>query len=367
MLREAGYYTGLVLDTTNMISSNFTRGFHEFHRTHNPPDDRPRPEDIPFPVPKERLRQEGRQYQRQMADVAHFRHESDWFVAQTMATAARWLQDNAARDRWFLWVDTFEPHEVWHTPEYYVDLYDPGYEGPDYNFPNYGHSDIYAEAHLKHLRAHYAAEVTLTDRWIGHLLDQIDVMGLWDSTMVVLMADHGMYIGDHGWVGKHTVRSDDTWALYDEVSHIPLLVWMPREGIARRVAALAQPADLMPTILSATGVKGPDMYGRSWLPLMSGARKRNWDVVYSTRHRPTAPEDLPTPSPSYLTATAERWSLIAREEGHPAELYDLGSDPQQTRDVADAHPDVVEAMQQGVVRFLREQGAADAYVAAYEV
>ncbi len=362
LLRDAGYHTGLVLDTTNMISSNFPRGFHDFLRTANPPEDKPSPEDIPFPVPKENIRQEGRQYLRQMADMAHFEHEEDWFVAQTMTTAAQWLEDNARRDNWFLWVDTFEPHEVWHVPDYYVDLYDPGYEGLDYDFPNYGYSDIYTQPELKHLWAHYAGEVTLTDRCIGRLLDEIDLIQLWDSTTVIFLGDHGMYIGEHGRTGKHTVRSDDTWPLYEEVSHIPLLVWTP-ESSGERVQALAQPCDLMATVLDAAGVEGPDVHGQSWLPLITGERKRNWEVVYSSRHTPTDGE--PNSSPSYLTATTEQWTYIAREEGHPAELYETKKDPRQENNVAEQNPEVVDGLQNGIVQFLQQQGATDAYVSMF--
>ncbi|MCX7015505.1 MAG: sulfatase, partial [Candidatus Sumerlaeota bacterium] len=252
-LAQAGYFTATVADTTNFVRADITRGMHEIHVTNQPPADRPKPEDMPFPVPPEHIRQGGKQRQRQMADMAHFQHEGDWWVARTMKRAADWLQDNAKREKWLLWVDTFEVHEVWHTPQYYVDLYDPGYEGLDYDFPNYGYTDIYTKPQLKHLWAHYAAEVTLTDRWIGHLLDQLDAMSLWDSTMVVLTSDHGMYIGEHNRTGKHTVKGyADPWPLYEEVSHIPLLVWIPGlKKAKKRVKALAQPADLMPTILEA--------------------------------------------------------------------------------------------------------------------
>lgn len=175
VLNEAGYYTSLIVDHGPM--KGLSRGFQEFYTTHNPPDDAPESEDIPFLVPKEHIRQEGKQRQQQMADLAHCKYDSEFWVGTSMTKAAEWLQDNYKRDKWFLWVDTFEPHEVWHTPHYYVDRYDPNYKGLDYDFPCYDYSeDIYSNKQLKHMWAHYAASVTMTDRWIGHLLTQMDVM-----------------------------------------------------------------------------------------------------------------------------------------------------------------------------------------------
>ena len=65
---------------------------------------------IEFPVPGENIRQNGRQYARQRAEWAHFRNELDWFVARTMMRACQWLEDNAEKGKFFLWVDTFEIH-----------------------------------------------------------------------------------------------------------------------------------------------------------------------------------------------------------------------------------------------------------------
>jgi arylsulfatase A-like enzyme len=361
VLREAGYHTAIVADTTNLIVANITRGMHEIHKTAQAPESNPKAEDMPFPVPAENIREGGKQRQGQVARMAHFKHESDWWVAKTMTRAAEWLEDNASRDKWFLWVDTFEVHEVWHTPQYYIDLYDANYEGLDYDFPNYGYTGIYTKKELRHMWARYAAEVTLTDRWIGHLLNQIDVMGLWDDTMVVLTSDHGIYLGEHKRAGKHTVAGDaDPWPLYEEVSHVPLLVWIPGGEHKRRVGALAQPADLMATILDATRVKGPKIHGKSWLPLMTGKARRNWDVVYSSKH--CAPKPRMATCPTFLTATTEKWTYIAGQDGHAPELYDIKADPKQKTNLARKHPGICKKLQQGVIEFLREQGAVEGYI-----
>jgi len=364
LMGEAGYTTGLIFDHTPM--HGVTRGFHEVHQTFRPGPGSVTPEEVPFPCPKEHLREDGKWRQRFMAELAGARHEQDFWVPGCMLRAAEWLEDNAGRDRWMLWVDTWEPHETWHTPAYYVDMYDPGYEGIDYDDPNYGYASIYTEAELRHLWAHYAAEVTMTDRWIGHLLNQLDVMELWDTTLLVLISDHGTYIGEHGRTGKHTIRGDDDpWPLYEEVTRIPLLVRVPGAERGKRLSALTQPPDLAPTILDICGVKAPEMYGRSWRPLLTGESLSGWDRVYSSTHCGARARDIIYPT--RLTVTTPDWTLVAEEPGRPVELYDIRRDAKQQHDVAAEHPDVVNAVQQDVVAFMRSQDADDDYVRRFEV
>ena len=66
----------------------------------------------------------------------------------------------------------------------------------------------------------YRAEACLVDRWIGHLLTQIQNVGLLDNTMVIFMADHGFLLGEHGLIAKN-------YSMYEEVAHIPLIVYHP--------------------------------------------------------------------------------------------------------------------------------------------
>jgi len=365
VLGEAGYYSAFVTDTTNMIPANFGRGFHEVHVTKPPADNPMKPEDVPFGVPEEHYRQYGKQYQRQMANMSHFEHESDWFVARTMCQACDRLEDIYRRGPFFLWVDTFEIHEVWHPPAHYVEQYSPGYQGLDYMFPNYGYTDIYEPEHIERLRARYAGEVTLTDRWVGHLLRQVEELGLLSNTMIVLVSDHGMFLGEHRRMGKHTVDYSDPWPLYEEVARIPLLVHLPGGRTRKRVRGLAQPADLMPTVLDVCGVASPAVYGRSWLPLMKGKESRGWKYVFSSVYNSHGEGKLEIVS-GRVTVTGKRWSLIAAEKGRPAELYDLVSDPGQARNVAKHHGQIARKMQQAFVDFMKESGAEPDYVAMYE-
>ena len=132
----------------------------------------------------------------------------------------------------------------------------------------------------------------------------------------------------------------------------------------KRVKALAQPADLMPTILDAAKVTCPKVYGKSWLPLMAGKAKKNWNMVFSSKH---GAKDMRLDlCPSWLTVTTRKWAYVCEEPGHKAELYDSRSDPQQKRNVAKKNPKVCRKLQAAAAEFLREQGAAEEYVAKFD-
>ncbi|MCX7016526.1 MAG: hypothetical protein NTW86_28875, partial [Candidatus Sumerlaeota bacterium] len=113
------------------------------------------------------------------------------------------------------------------------------------------------------------------------------------------------------------------------------------------------------------GAGGPPMDGRSWIPLITGQRKRNWKVVYSAKH--AAPNAKLPICVSWLTATTDRWTYIAAQAEHAAELYDVKKDPGQRRNVADKHRGRLKKMQKDIVAFMREKGAVEDYVAKFEV
>jgi len=364
LLREAGYYTALVLDTANNVKTGLHEYYDEYHFIEKDVDDGVTRDMIEFPVPRENLRQNGVGYMNDRVRWSHYRHETDWFVARTMLRACEWLEENARRDKFFLWVDTFEIHEDWMPPAYYLHLYEEGYDGLDYTYPNYGYTDIYQPAELNHLRACYAGEVTLTDRWVGHLLRQIEIMGLFENTCVILTSDHGMYIGEHDRAGKHTVDPDDPWPIYDTVAKVPVLVWTPFSNAPKNIRALVQSADIMPTVLDMCDLTKPKTLGKSWLPLLKGEAVTCHDAVYTSCHSGNGPGRIDY-LPSHITVTTERCTAIFGRPPHTPELYDRTFDPGQLRNIAERHPDVVETLRAGLVDFMRRQGADEEYVRTY--
>ena len=71
------------------------------------------------------------------------------------------------------------------------------------------------------MRDLYAAEVTMTDHWLGMLIDRLHELDLERETVIVLVGDHGILLGEHGWTGK--VQT----ALYPSLTRVPLVVVHP--------------------------------------------------------------------------------------------------------------------------------------------
>jgi len=98
-----------------------------------------------------------------------------------MKTGIRWLEkqvEKGRRDRSFLSLDSFDPHESWDPPEGYYEIYAP---------PEYGDKPIiwgggikdFTELEIQHIRAQYAGEITLVDKWFGWFIDKLRNLAYW--------------------------------------------------------------------------------------------------------------------------------------------------------------------------------------------
>ncbi|MCX5661936.1 MAG: sulfatase [Planctomycetota bacterium] len=200
-------------------------------------------------------------------------HNQDWvnrsFMAreeeqpqsQTFNAGIEFLKRNHDQDKWFLHMETFDPHEPFFTQRKYKDLYAEHYEsykGPHFDWPKYRKVEETPEQ-VEHLKHEYAALVSMCDAKLGDLLDTMDALDLWKDTMLVVWTDHGFLLGEH-----------DSWAkcwrpFYEEVAHTPFFIWDPRSKKAgERRSALVQPSiDLGPTLLDFFDIPlPPDMLGK---------------------------------------------------------------------------------------------------------
>ena len=113
------------------------------------------------------------------------------------------------------------------------------------------------------LNALYRAEASLVDNWIGQFLRKIDYMGLMENTMIIFMADHGFLLGEHGLLAKNL-------SMYEEIIHIPLLVYYP-DVAPRHTNALTSIADIPATVIDVFGAeRGGQVEGNSLLPAIVG-------------------------------------------------------------------------------------------------
>ena len=366
----AGYQSQLIADTPHLMSGEhfFNRGFDGAFWIRGQEGDKPLLKGNLAPrqvVPTDgRTRVDPHMKKTRFGNLAtqHSWTNRDWaweedrFCAQTSRTVSRWLEENADAGPFLLWVDFFDAHEPWDPPEHLVRRYErPGYDGPPQIHPNYGPATAYTKKELANLAAHYAAEIYLVNKWIGYVMDKIAELGLFDDSVVVFTSDHGMFVGEHNRTGKSNIHPDDerVWPLYSELTHIPLMVAAPGVKGGKRVKALTQSVDLLPTLMDLTGVKKPglEMHGHSLKKLMRGGEK-GWPRRYafsSTFIRNGGP-----------TVTDKRWTYIAYgEKGGRPELYDTREDSGQKRNVIRKYPQVARRMQKALRDFLAEVGTPE--------
>ncbi|HUU11869.1 MAG TPA: sulfatase [Phycisphaerae bacterium] len=380
ILGRAGYVSQLLCDCPHLLRADFDKGFHAAQCLRGQEADLPMlrmNHPIRSVMPPEKTRT-GHHFQgHNLPDLArwtnrYWRGEEDRFPPRTARLVVEWLEENYRYDPFFLWVDFFDPHEPWDPPEYMVRRYDPDYTGAPMIHPNYGRADDLEPAELQNLRAHYAAEAELVDRWVGRILQKIDDLGLWQNSIVVFTTDHGISLGEHNRTGKANIndRDDRAWPVYPEIAHLPFLIAAPGLAGGRQVDALLQPPDILPTVADLAGLhpETPEpLHGRSFAPLLRGqAQAPLRDVAISAsflRRRPDEPVGTVV-TPALYT---QEWCYVPLGPRGRRELYRLADDPLGETNVVADHGRVADDLHARLIGWLRQMDAPAEAVAALDV
>jgi choline-sulfatase len=175
--------------------------------------------------------------------------------------------------------------------------------------------------------AQYYAGVSQIDEGVGRLVDELEAQGVRDDTLVVYTSDHGLCCGHHGIWGK----GNGTLPLnmLEESIRVPLIFNAPGTLFAgQRRGEFVDHLDTFATLLDLSGVAPPDdgrpFAGRSFLPLLTNAAPPPaWRTTQFGEYGPTR---------MIRTATHK---LVRRDPGGPCELFDLRTDPRETRSLHD--------------------------------
>jgi choline-sulfatase len=227
-------------------------------------------------------------------------------ATDTVAAALEWIRRDSPTTTadadgltppWLAWVHLYEPHFPYAPPEPYASRY---------------------------AAAPYFGEVSAVDAALGPLLQPIFDARAGRDTLVVLTADHGESLGEHGEM-THGLFA------YDATLRVPLIVFAPHRLVARVVAEPVRHVDILPTILEVVGgAIATAVDGRSLLPIAGGAAapptatyfeslsasiNRGWAPLYGVARGSLKYIDLPIP-----------------------ELYDLAADPAEAHDLMASRP-----------------------------
>lgn len=163
--------------------------------------------------------------------------------------------------------------------------------------------------------ADYHGMISQLDAQVGRVLAALDASGQADNTIVVFTSDHGLAVGSHGLMGKQN--------LYEHSTRVPLLFRGPGIPAGARSLAPAYLFDLFPTLCELTGVPPPaGLDGVSLAPFLQGR------PAPQRTHVVTAYKD------QQRALREDRWKLIRYPGIDRTQLFDLESDPHETRDLA---------------------------------
>jgi iduronate 2-sulfatase len=232
-----------------------------------------------------------------------------------------------------------KPHIPHTAPSKYFDLHDPT-EMPTPSEPA-GHEKgipaiarapkFEADLTLDQRRAiiqHYYAATSFMDSQVGVLLDEMDRLKLWDSTVVVFMSDHGWHLGEHG--GFYAKMS-----IMDESARAPLIVAAPGMKSGVGTASLVEYVDLFPTLVELAGIAQPaGLQGASFAPTLRNPAVLGKESVYTIvmRGAAKAGRALHTSAFTYLEWPDGSQQLYAVTDPH--EYVNLAKDPRYAETLA---------------------------------
>ena len=243
-----------------------------------------------------------------------------------------WLKANKGR-RFFAYVHFREPHFPYDPPPPFDAKF-----GPDtpltkeqrrdtafFTDINQGRRSM-SDAEREHLVRLYDGSLAFADEEIGALRKVLEAEGLLDRTVIIVAADHGEGLMEHGWIG-HNVQ------LYEPLTRVPLIVRFPsgKGPAAARVPGFVSLLDVAPTIADLFGVMGRggserEFQGRSLL-----------DVIAGVRGRPAVLSRTVWDRPRYALRD-ERYKFIDDTRTGEEQLYDLQTDPDERRNLTTTDP-----------------------------
>ena len=259
-----------------------------------------------------------------------FPADSERRAAETNRHLFEWLSKSHPEE-FFLWVHFFDPHGPYSPPAPYDKSFKTDTKQREY-LESVG---IVLAKHpsINAVQNRYDGEIRYTDQAVGNLLDRIRQHGLWESSTIVLTADHGEGLGQHGWI--------DHGRIYNEQLHIPLMIkfasWVGQRP--QRLARIASLVDVFPTLVEELDIPVPAKVRSQF----QGINLMRLDVdrpfVFAERvHRNRNWE-----SGLKSALVSHDWKFFHLTE-HPDELYNMWSDRGERHNVIGENPKLAQKM-----------------------
>jgi len=235
---------------------------------------------------------------------------------EVMGNALKWI-DGQRENRFFAWVHLYDPHTPYEPPEPFKSRY---------------------------LGQPYLGEIAYTDSVVGRLLGYLRERGLLERTLVVLTADHGESLGEHG-------ESTHAFFVYDATTHVPLIIRTPW-GLNGRSQTQVAAVDIFPTVLDLLGLPPQaEIDGHSLVRAVL-------DAGASLAHQAYSETYFPRYHFGWQHLRSLRSDGYKFVEAPTPELYDLAHDPGEKTNIYKANSKRGEAMRQALAGLVKEGGKA---------
>lgn len=263
---------------------------------------------------------------------AKFKHP----LAEMEPAAFDWL-DKHHKDKFFLFLHTYEAHCPYDPPEMFFEKWSAWYEG------NLNRSTACSNDYLPHpaatdyeyIRSLYSAEVNYVDSFVGKVFQKLKALDIYQNTLIIFLSDHGESLGEKGYVGHSQ--------LYQVQLHVPLILHIP--GVdPTQIDAPLELIDVMPTIFDLLKIKSAYPFqGKSIMPLVYDPR------VFET-NRPLISEER-----GRVRIRSGDFALSYFPQGEPGEeLFNLRTDPQEIDDISHTNPVEVKRLKERYFRIINE-------------
>lgn len=213
-------------------------------------------------------------------------------AGEVSSEALQWLRQNKKK-RFFMFLHYYDPHTKYDPPEPFATKFTDNL---------------------------YAGEIAYSDHCIGQVLAELKKLGLYDSSLIIITADHGEMLGEHG-------EKDHTYFIYNSAIKVPLLFKLPGQTKHITIDQIAGLVDIVPTVCGLLDIKIPaDIHGQDLSPYLSKTstsmpdRKLYCESLTPSRYNANG----------LLGIVTQHWKYIQTTR---PELYDFINDPNESHNL----------------------------------
>lgn len=338
-----GYETGLITDTYHMFkpTMNFSRGFSSYEFIRGSENDNflngKVTEEELAPFVKDTNLRKNASLAQYLANVKERNSSDDWNIFKVFNRSINWISRRNKEKPFFLWVDSYTPHEPWDPEEKYIRMHwnnSPETPKKKFIFPiGMKREDFDSEDEIEYTKALYFGFVSMVDEALGKLITYLEETNEIENTVIIVLSDHGTELMDHGQFSKSSNR------LYTHNTRIVFSV-IGSEFNKGYVDRLVQAHDLAPTLIDYLGKERMKTDGISLLPLLKGEQMRTRDFAIIGWG-------------SNISIRNAQWNyFINVEDGSNEHLFDILNDPYEKSDLATTNKKMTDYFRRKAEEFL---------------